>query len=449
VTRLASAFRRACFPVPAGWVAAYLAGGVACTVLASGVIGKSWVPMTWSQFDVNARETTVLLALGSLALGGACHLLFAPANVAGPPTAGRPVARRVARVMAVCWCAGLVAYAVGIVPLAVRLALTATGGSPDLLAVAADAAALMVWAPVGLAAATLFNSLWGVAAGAVALGAAAILPGAVSTGGPDHRGVPWLIAAPWRLNGLPPEGWELPASVSVPRALLFLLGAGAAAAVAALWLRRWTPAFSPSSLAALLLLAVPLGAAGGLTALQAGVVRPDPDAPVVCAPVGGGGSTACVNVEASAALPELTALAEKALALAGPDGVPVLVLGNGARATEAQATSFGQTVAAPADLPQGREGFRRDVAIELARGLIGADSPECLEAQFQSGGETSEEEMNEYSAALEIAFRVSGRRENSPLPTGLEQLSDADLARWVKAHRSALAVCAVTDSDMP
>jgi hypothetical protein len=281
------------------------------------------------------------------------------------------------------------------------------------------------------------------------LGAAAILPGAVSTGGRDGRGVSWLIAAPWWLNGLPSEGWELPASVSVPRALLFLLGAGAAAAVAALWLRRWTPAFRPSSLAALLLLAAPLGAAGGLTALQSGVVRPDLDAPVVCAPVGGGGSTACVNVEASALLPELTQLADKALAVAGPEGTPVLVLGNGAHASESQTASFGHLVRAGASTRQEPESYRRDVAIQLAQGLVRADSAECDQALADGKGLMTEQLQNEKDVVDEVAFRVGGHRETPTPPPGLENLSDPDLASWVEAHRPALALCAVTDAQMP
>jgi hypothetical protein len=435
--------------VPTGWVAAYLVAGAVGTALASGVFARSWIPLTWTLFDVEAREATVLLALCSVALGGACHVLFSPSGVAGPPAAGRPLWVRVARVMGVCWSAALAAYVVGIGPLAARLAVTATGGEPDLLAVLSDLAAVMVWAPVGLLLATLCSSYWGVAVGAAALYATLVLPDYLSTSSMDDEPFSWLAAAPWWSNGFPEVGWQVSAQISAARFFLFALTAVVVAGVAALWLRRWTASFKPRSLAVLLVLAVPVVSAAGLTVIQPELVRPDSGGEVVCAPVGGAGSTVCVSREVSSVLGELRGLADTALIITGLAGEPVLVLGNGAVATSPDAGSFSRAVTAIAATTDGRYEYRWDVATQLARNLLGADSPECLQALLESGGFNTVPLLNEDSAVREVSKRVRGDQESSAPATGLEALTDDQLTRWVEELRAQLAVCAVSDSDMP
>jgi hypothetical protein len=133
----------------------------------------------------------------------------------------------------------------------------------------------------------------------------------------------------------------------------------------------------------------------------------------------------------------------------GLAGEPVLALGNGAEAVGLDGGSFGYVVTATANTAQGRREYRRDVAVQLTNNLLGANSPRCAQALVDSGGANTEVLENESAVVREVAARVRGYREPSDPATGLEDLADDELARWVAEHRDQLAACAVADSDMP
>lgn len=288
-----------------------LGAGTFCLVLLHSIPLLSWPYADWAAASAETRQALSLA--GPWVAVCSCWIIARRTHrhgVAASPVASRMGHEVIGTLLIRIQAAALAGYALGLLPMVLRMWRDATAGAPHLLTLAGSLACLLLFA-----------------CGGCLIGAMLPLRGAVLTAAVASflvivMTVPWgpVIAPVWQTGVV--AGQEEDLLVGSYRLFFFSISALCCALAAGWWLELRGNTFQVRSLAGLAVLSVPLGMALILGDVSRPAVTHASDPPQRCArltAVAGSRSVVlCLHGARSAILPEAITATQSALDAAGP-----------------------------------------------------------------------------------------------------------------------------------